>query len=140
LKEESSFLKKRSKRLLFFGVYVSRATYAKRKKVFWFFSSEKNKPSGPDIADPGLCDCSRYMDVHAKAGRIHHRRRCIIRAAVDDRRRRVIAACIAPMTMPGVMPMAAMMPIMMVSEGRRRDSQGAECGNGGKPAPQPSLS
>jgi hypothetical protein len=49
LKEESSFLKKRSKRLLFFGVYVSRATYAKRKKVFWFFSSEKNKPSGPDI-------------------------------------------------------------------------------------------
>jgi uncharacterized protein (DUF1330 family) len=38
----SSFLKKRTKKLLSIGARSFAAAHAKRGKVFWFFSSEKN--------------------------------------------------------------------------------------------------
>jgi hypothetical protein len=40
-KEESSFLKKRSKRLLFVGVYARRGPYAKVQKFFGSFFQKR---------------------------------------------------------------------------------------------------
>jgi hypothetical protein len=43
-KEESSFLKKRSKRLLVFGVYARREVCAKWQKFFGFFFQKRTLP------------------------------------------------------------------------------------------------